>query len=264
MFSTGLKGSDLPHVDGQVPLPADLRGAVLLLGNFDGMHRGHRALLEAGRDMAGATALAIMCATPHPRIFFDPETPPMRISCGAARERIFSDAGFDYVFAPRFDATFAAQEPEAFIRDMLIDRLGVSAVICGEDFRFGRRRAGDVALLDRMGKTHGFGLHAVAEVKDGGHRISSSFIRAHLARGDIAGATHLLGAPWLTPVRPCGLECFAFDAEQMLPPAGTYSGTALDREGQLLAKTEFTLGHARQVRSALPRNTAYLAWLSRS
>ncbi|MCA0921285.1 hypothetical protein [Pseudooceanicola nanhaiensis] len=260
MSSTGLKVSDLPQVDGATPVPAHLRGAVLLLGNFDGMHRGHRALLQEGRDLAGGAPLAIMCADPHPRAFFDPELPPMRLSCAAARRRLFAEAGFDYVFAPRFDAAFAGQEPADFVHDLLVARLGVSAVICGDDFRFGRRRSGDAALLDRMGRENGFGLRAVAEVQDAGRRISSSFIRALVARGDIAGAVHLLGGPWLTPVRPWGLDCFRFEDEQMLPPAGAYHARALDAEGHLLSEGEITLDHARQVRAALPRDTRFLSW----
>ena len=132
------------------------------------------------------------------------------------------DYGFDYVYSPHFDAGFARQSPDAFVRDCLVRDLGVRHVIIGEDFRFGAGRAGDAALLARIGRKLGFDTHTVAEVvhKDG--RCSSTRIRARIAAGDLAGAANLLGHSWLGDViaTPGGGHCLHPD--QLHPPAGRY------------------------------------------
>lgn len=174
------------------------RGAVLLLGNFDGFHLGHRTLLAAARQVAGpARPLAIMSCEPHPRSFFCAASAPFRLTTPASKLRLFAPYGFEYVYAPRFDAAFAGFEPDEFAEDILSNGLGVAHVVAGEDFRFGRARAGDLDLLARLGARLGFGVMSVAEVSFGGARCSSTAIRKLVSEGQMAEVGQALGSPWL-------------------------------------------------------------------
>lgn len=182
------------------PLPANsaLRGGVLLLGNFDGFHLGHRALVAAARRAAPGRPLGIMSCTPHPRAFFRPVGPAFQLATSRTRQKALAGAGVDFVFAPRFDAAFAALAPEAFVLETLVAGLGVEHVVAGTDFRFGRGRAGDVGMLRDLGRQAGFGTSVVAPVLGPDRlRISSTAIRNCLAAGDMADARRLLGEDWL-------------------------------------------------------------------
>lgn len=263
MSSPGLKASDpavVPAVfDGSTPLPPRWRGGVLLLGNFDGLHRGHRALLALGQRVAGWRPLGVMGAEPHPRQFFDPNGEPMRIHPGGATRLVLGRAGVDFLYAPRFDAAFAALPPEQFVEALLAHTLGVSDVVAGADFRFGARRGGDIALLARMGARLGFNTHVAAEISEAGRRISSSGIRAAIARGDIAAARADLGGGWITPVRPDAGR-FAFLPDQLLPPPGTYLVRALSATGQDVAQAPITLREDRSATGALPESSRFFDW----
>ncbi|SON54623.1 Riboflavin biosynthesis protein RibF [Hartmannibacter diazotrophicus] len=180
-------------------LPASLRGGVVAIGNFDGMHRGHQAVLADTRqaaDAIGAPALALTFE-PHPRSFFRPDQPVFRLTPLHAKALIAEALELDgLVFTP-FDADFAASPPERFVDEVIVGRLGARQVVVGWDFHFGAKRAGNAEYLVEAGKRHGFDVTIVGPFDDeGGETISSSRIRMALARGDLALASGLLGYRW--------------------------------------------------------------------
>ena len=180
------------------PLPADLRGGVIALGNFDGFHRGHQAVVARAVDRARAEGRPAIVATfdPHPARYFRPDTPPFRLTTIAQRARLFAAAGADATLVLRFDAALAALDPDAFVRDMLADRFAAAAIATGADFTFGRARAGTAKLLAQLGAEHGIAIDTVAPVADGDAPISSSRIRAALVEGDCVTAARLLTRPF--------------------------------------------------------------------
>ena len=182
-------------------VPAGARGAVLAIGNFDGVHRGHQALLRAAMDEArtlGAPAGA-MLFEPHPREFFQPDKPHFKITPVPRKLALLGAFGLDLAVVLRFDKALAALSPEDFIANVLVAGLGVAHVVVGYDFRFGKARAGDPELLQRAGAAHGFGVTVVAQVGQAGEVFSSSAIRAELAQGDVKGAAQMLGHWWRVP-----------------------------------------------------------------
>lgn len=183
--------------------PQHLKRCVLLLGNFDGFHLGHQALLAAARHRATAAGLplGVMSAEPHPRQLFEPEGAPSRLTTPATKLETFARLGFDLVFNPVFNHSFARQSAERFVVDVLAAGLDVSWVVVGDGFRFGNKRRGDVGLLRRFGNELGFGVLVVGRVSHDGAICSSSRIRHCLRTGDIDGANSLLGCPWSVEVR---------------------------------------------------------------
>ena len=177
-------------------LPASLRGGVVAIGNFDGVHRGHqavleRALAEAGRR--GAPAL-VLTFQPHPRTVFRPDAPLFILTPPQVKARIIAELGFDAVVEQCFTRDFAAQSAEAFVTDVLEGGLGISHAVTGVDFHFGKDRQGGPAFLMASGEKHGFGVSLVDPFRDeGAEVISSSRIRELLAEGDVAPAAGLLG-----------------------------------------------------------------------
>jgi len=182
------------------PVPAALRGAVAAIGNFDGVHRGHRALVEAVREEARARGGPAVALTfdPHPRAFFRPEAPMFRLTGPHAKEILFARSGLDGLIVRRFDGALAATSAHAFVTDLLRDDLGLSGVVVGHDFHFGRAREGTPALLERLCAEAGLTCRLVAPVAlpDEDEAVSSSKIRAALAEGDVARANALLGYRW--------------------------------------------------------------------
>ncbi len=162
-------------------------------GNHDGVHLGHRALIHSARRHAGARGLSTCALTfdPHPLRFLDPDHAPPMLTTQARRAQLLAKVGADEVLVQRFDAAFAALSPEAFI-DALTD-LGAQALVVGPDFRFGQKRAGDVALLQKLGTTRGFEVLIEEPVLLEGTRVSSTVIRQALREGDVALATRMLG-----------------------------------------------------------------------
>ena len=167
----------------------------LTIGNFDGVHRGHRALAE--RVVAKARELdvasCVLTFEPHPREYFSPGQAPARLTRLRDKLELLAAAGVERVHVARFDARFAALSPERFVEDVLIAGLGVRWLVVGRDFRFGARRSGDFALLEALARRQGFGLEAMPDVAWQGERVSSSAVREALARGDFARAERLLG-----------------------------------------------------------------------
>ena len=171
----------------------------LAIGNFDGVHLGHQAILSATIAAAKKQALtpAAMSFEPMPREFFararkDAGIPQPRLMSVSEKLAAFSQAGIQRAFIPRFDAGFAAQSPEEFIGSLV--RMQVRWLMVGDDFRFGARRAGDVATLRAAGELHGFSVETMTDIVANNERISSTAIRNALAQGDLAAARRMLGA----------------------------------------------------------------------
>ncbi|MER2264410.1 bifunctional riboflavin kinase/FAD synthetase [Methylobacterium oxalidis] len=182
------------------PLPASLHGAVAAIGNFDGVHRGHRILAEAVRETAGAAGRPSIVLTfePHPRAYFAPQLPLFRLTGPGAKEIVFRRLGLDGLVVRRFDAELAGTGARDFVRRLLKEDLGLSGVVIGHDFHFGRGREGTPALLADLCREAGLACRIIPPVSlpAEAEPVSSSAIRAALARGDVARANALLGYRW--------------------------------------------------------------------
>jgi riboflavin kinase/FMN adenylyltransferase len=183
----------LPNAESRAP-------CALTIGNFDGVHRGHQALLAQLRDAADRLDLetAVMTFEPHPREFFaqragDLSRAPARIASLRDKLQSLANAGVDRVIVEHFSAQFAALTPEEFVKNVLVDGLHVKWLIVGEDFCYGSRRAGNIATLMEAGQRYGFEVVALPAVTNLGSRISSSAIRQALAAADFDHARALLG-----------------------------------------------------------------------
>lgn len=174
------------------------QGSVACIGAFDGLHRGHRALLRHARARADARGLplAALSFEPLPREFFAPGDRPPRLMLPRAKFEGLREAGADAVGLLRFDARMAAMSPEAFAGQVLAARIGAREVWVGPEFRFGHRRAGDLGMLQALGARFGFEAGAIEPVQLDGARVSSTRIRQALSTGDFDAAAHLLGAPY--------------------------------------------------------------------
>ena len=173
-------------------------GSVVCVGAFDGVHRGHQALLAQTRARASASGMAAVAISfePIPREFFARGEPVARLSGVREKiERIFA-AGIDTLLVLRFDARMASMSAESFVEDILVSRAGAREIRVGEDFRFGRAREGDVDRLRVLGRRHGFAVDVMPDVGHGADRASSSTIRRQLAAGDFEGAASMLGRPF--------------------------------------------------------------------
>ena len=170
----------------------------LTIGNFDGVHRGHRALVDRVVARARETDLTscVLTFEPHPREFFAGEAAPARITRLRDKLDLLGQAGVERVHVARFDARFAALPAERFVEEVLVAGLGVRALMIGRDFRYGARRAGDFATLEAAAKRHAFSIEAMDDVEFEGRRVSSSAVRAALQSGDLRGAERLLGHPY--------------------------------------------------------------------
>src|SRR5262245_15922147 len=179
------------------PEPA-LAGAVVAIGNFDGVHRGHRAVIGAALERARALGrpAAALTFEPHPRSFFRPEQPLFRLTDERAKLRLFAGTGLNGAIVLTFDAALAEPTPVDFVNDILLQRLGIAGAAVGFDFRFGKNRAGTPDLLAAEGARRHFAVDIVPAVETGGRRISSGVVREALAAGRIAEANELLGYPW--------------------------------------------------------------------
>jgi len=180
------------------PMPPDMRGAVIALGNFDGFHRGHQAVVGRAVARARDEGKPAIVATfdPHPARFFRPNQPYFRLTTIPQRARLFAQAGVDATLVLDFNAALAALSPQAFVADELVGRFGAAAVVTGEDFTFGKARAGTAPMLAELGAAHNMAAETVAPVTDADGVISSSRIRVALHEGDCATATRLLTRPF--------------------------------------------------------------------
>jgi len=179
-------------------MPDALRGAIMALGNFDGFHLGHQAVAGEAITQAKAAGKPAIIATfdPHPVRFFAPEAPWFRLTTLDQRQRLFEAAGADAMLVFDFDAALAATTAEDFIVELLVKRLGLTGVVTGEDFTFGKGRGGNIVVLRDLGVDHGLHATAMGPVMDDDGVISSSRIRDALRAGDCATATRLLTRPF--------------------------------------------------------------------
>jgi len=191
----------LLHIFRSLPPPSARRPCALTIGNFDGVHRGHQAMLARLRDVSLEHGLTptVMTFEPHPREYFAtlnqrPELAPTRISGLRDKLDALARAGVEQVVVERFNAHLADMEPETFVERLLVRGLGVRQVLVGPDFRYGRKRRGDVDQLVAAGARYDFQVEILEDVTDThGHRVSSSEVRTALAVGDLARAGDLLG-----------------------------------------------------------------------
>ncbi|UVK53503.1 bifunctional riboflavin kinase/FAD synthetase [Mesorhizobium sp. AR02] len=184
------------HLSATSPLPADLRGGVVAIGNFDGVHRGHQAVLE--RALAEAVRrdvpALVLSFEPHPRKVFRPDIPLFVLTPPSMKARLLSLLGFAALVEQPFTRDFASQSAEAFVTNVLERTLGITHAVTGFDFHFGKDRQGGPAYLMAAGERHGFGVTLVDAFRDeGAEVVSSSRIRALLCDGEVAEAAGLLG-----------------------------------------------------------------------
>lgn len=174
------------------------RGAVVAIGNFDGVHRGHKELLSKAVSIARQSSrpAGAIIFEPHPREFFHPEEPHFRLTPLPEKLRILDDMGLDVVVVLDFDEKLVSLPAEDFVEKILLERLGVSHVVIGYDFFFGRGRKGSPDTMRAAGEAHGFGVTVVSQQAEEGQVFSSTAIRLHLAQGDVLGAARLLGHWW--------------------------------------------------------------------
>jgi riboflavin kinase/FMN adenylyltransferase len=172
--------------------------SVLAIGNFDGVHLGHQALLARLEAKARELALpaSVMTFEPHPRELFTPEQAPARLTSLREKLGLLEASGVDRTYVVHFSRKLATLTAEEFIEWVLVRGLAVRHLIIGDDFRFGRGRGGDFAMLQQAGIEHGFGVESMHTIDLGGERVSSSAVRVTLAEGDLEHAGRLLGRPY--------------------------------------------------------------------
>lgn len=206
------------------PVPAGCKGAVLAIGNFDGLHLGHRAIISTTLGLArtqGKTA-GILTFEPHPRRVFRPDLPMLKIFPFRRKVELLGEMGADFVRVVRFTRAFSQTTAADFVHMLLHRQLQVSHVVTGEDFIFGHQRTGNAALLKQMGEELGFAATACEAVLHQGERCSSTRLRALLAEGNMAWAATLMGRPYsisgrVQPGDQRGRE-LGFPTANILPP----------------------------------------------
>jgi riboflavin kinase/FMN adenylyltransferase len=185
-------------------VPTHLRGAVVAIGNFDGVHRGHRALIAEAKMQAEARRgpLAVLSFEPHPQEYFRPSPECFRLTPLRTKARLLADLGVDALFALTFDGDMARRSPQDFVLNVLMEGLGISGAVVGHDFEFGQKRAGNLATLSYMGEMEGFSVTAFDTVTaSGDEKISSTLIRRLLKEARPEEAARLLGRPWAVEAR---------------------------------------------------------------
>lgn len=182
------------------PMPEHARGAAVALGNFDGLHAGHRAVIDRARLSAKKLGAQLGVATfePPPRRHFQPDAPPFRLLTPRRRELRLAALGVDVCYLLPFGAPMAAMTDREFCEIVLKQQLGARVVCVGFDFRFGKNRMGNPDTLKRLGAELGFGVEVVEEVATGGEKASSTRIREMIERGEVDAAGRALGGLWIT------------------------------------------------------------------
>jgi riboflavin kinase/FMN adenylyltransferase len=236
----------MERLDGGSAIPPHLAGGIVALGNFDGFHLGHQAVVGRAVARARAEGRPALVATfdPHPVRHFRPETPPFRLTTLDQRERLFAAAGVDAMIVFHFDAGLASLSAEDFVTLRLFDLLRVKGVVTGEDFTFGKGKRGTVADLATFGDALGFAAETVAPVMLEGAAVSSSRIREALRAGDMRGAARLLTRPFAIEGvvqhgdklgRTIGYPTANLDMGKYLRPAyGIYAVTGRLQDGTML------------------------------
>ncbi|MBN9090472.1 MAG: bifunctional riboflavin kinase/FAD synthetase [Reyranella sp.] len=188
----------VPVFDDWQSLPAEWTGGVVALGNFDGVHKGHQALIARAQAVARTldVPLVVLTFEPHPRRYFVPDTGPFRLTLPSAKVRLLAEYGVQAVLAQRFDPGFAAITAQAFVDNVLLQGMGARHVVCGYDFTFGARRSGNVERLREMAAERAFGVTVLDPVMHEGEIYSSTRIREALRAGWASEASELLGHHW--------------------------------------------------------------------
>jgi len=223
-------------------VPADFGRSVVVIGKFDGVHSGHRAVIDRARVTATDAGARVVAVTfdRNPLSLLRPELCPDPLSSVDQKLALLADAGVDATLVLRFDEGLAGLEPRAFVEHVLVEALGVVTVMVGDDFRFGRGGAGDPTLLTALGAEFGFEVDVVGDVQGGGRRVSSTWVRDLLSAGDVEGAARLLGRPHavqgevvhgLKRGRELGFPTanLSADAEGFIPTDGVYAGWLVDQ-----------------------------------
>jgi riboflavin kinase/FMN adenylyltransferase len=182
------------------PVPAAARGAAVALGNFDGLHPGHRAVIDCARSAAKrlGTKFGVATFEPPPRRYFQPDAPPFRLMTQRRREIALGALGVEACYLLNFNAAMAAMTDREFAQKILVDQLGAKVVCIGFDFRFGKGRMGNAASLKKLGAELGFEVEIVAQVATEGEKASSTRIREMIERGEVSEAARALGGWWIT------------------------------------------------------------------
>ena len=215
-----------------IPVLADAPVA-LTIGNFDGVHLGHQAMLARLSDAARARGLisCVMTFEPHPREFFMPDRAPTRIALLRDKLESLRKQGVDRVVVEHFNAHFAGQTPDEFVRNVLVDGLHTRWLLVGDDFRFGAKRAGDYAMLDAAGEARGFDVARMLSYEVHGERVSSSVVREALTAGDMARVATPLGqwpvwqrCAWMQPIASIASRATATTSQPSAKANSTCSG----------------------------------------
>jgi riboflavin kinase/FMN adenylyltransferase len=188
----------MERLSGGSTVPERLRGGYVALGNFDGFHLGHQAVVGRAVERARAAGRPAIVATfdPHPMRYFRPDSPWFRLTSMDQRARLFAAAGVDAMYVFAFDAALAGLSAEEFVSQCLVEHLGVAGVSTGEDFTYGKGRSGDIPLMRQLGARHGFTVDTIAPVQLDGETVSSTRIRDALRAGDPREAARLLTRPY--------------------------------------------------------------------
>jgi riboflavin kinase/FMN adenylyltransferase len=187
-----------PFAVGRDGAPAALQGAVVAIGNFDGVHRGHRAVIAAAQKRAAALGkpAAALTFTPHPRVFLRPQDPHFALNDERSKLRLLAATGLDGAIVMTFNAALAATSAEDFVGKILRGRFAISGAAIGFDFHFGKNRAGSPEFLREQGAQLGFAVDIVPPLEDEGRPVSSGAVRNALTQGKVVEAAELLGGPW--------------------------------------------------------------------
>lgn len=228
-------------------LPSGREGTTVTVGTFDGVHPGHRAVLEeiVRRARAAGRKSVLVTFEPHPLEVVNPSAAPALLTTAPERREILAQTELDYVVFLQFDRRLAAMSPDAFVREVLERRLGMRELVIGHDHGFGRGRAGDVETLRRLGNEDGFLVDVVGAVEIGGHPVSSTQIRRAVTGGDLKSAARLLGRPYTVSgevVRGAGrgrtigiptINLGGVPANKLFPPDGVYAVWVETPEGRV-------------------------------
>jgi riboflavin kinase/FMN adenylyltransferase len=185
-------------IQGYKDIPRGCRGAAIAIGNFDGVHRGHQALITATHQCAAelSAPAGVMVFEPHPRAFFRPQEPQFLLTPLPMKLELLADTGLDFAAVLTFNAGLATLPPENFVTRVLRDGFAVRHVVIGYDFYFGKGRTGTPETMRSLGRSHGFTVTVLAPVAEAGEVFSSSAVRGRLSTGDVVGAARELGHWW--------------------------------------------------------------------
>ena len=186
------------HLTSYSATPEDLKGGVLAIGNFDGVHLGHQAVLKTALDLAAKEAFpaGVMFFSPHPRQFFSPDTPLFMLTSSAQKQALFQTLGVNFSVELTFDQALASMSAASFVEEVLVKGLNVRHVVIGYDFFFGAKRSGTPEVMRALGAGHGFDVHVVSPSGEGGLIYSSTGVRDALEAGQVRRAAEILGRNW--------------------------------------------------------------------